>query len=249
MPGRGRPIRDRDARPCCDCRFRCFRCKGGVGRDGQGYANARAVPCSNPSHPDHMYTYKDCICPSLVSCARMFYDTDDEYERVKSNLEQARPGPRGWCPECAQERKDPPAAQGSQKRGREEAVANQRERRRERALAGRPLEAHIGPCEAPQGGAEGGARERLAQLSWCGSGLYRCATCFPPNKAGQTRAVPSRCCSDPQAHMPRGYVNRECVHYLPTGAAASELPVDTLEQLRVLAREHGCERCRAAANQ
>eukprot|EP01044_Picomonas_judraskeda_P012688 COSAG03_NODE_1840_length_3451_cov_6.463305_4_plen_50_part_00 len=49
--------------------------------------------------------------------------------------------------------------------------------------------------------------------------------------------------------MPRGYVNRECVHYLPTGAAASELPVDTLEQLRVLAREHGCERCRAAANE
>ena len=106
----------------------------------------------------------------------MFYDTDDEYERVKSNLEQARPGPRGWCPECARERKDPPAAQGSQKRGREEAVAKQRERRRARALTGRPLEAHIGPCEAQGGGAEGGPRERLAQLPWCGSGLYRCAT-------------------------------------------------------------------------
>jgi hypothetical protein len=196
-----------------------------------------------------MYTYKECICPSLVSCAREFYATEEEYARVKSNLEQARPGPRGWCHECAQERNDPPPAPMSQKRGREEAVANQRARRRGRALAGRPLESHIGPREAPQRGAEGGARDRLAQLPWCGSGLYRCATCFPTSKAGQTRAVPSRCCSAPQAHMPRGYANRECVHYLPAGGAASELPTDTLEQMRVLAYKHGCEQCRVAATQ
>ena len=39
--------------------------------------------------------------------------------------------------------------------------------------------------------------------------------------------------------MPRGYADRECVHYIPTGATASELPADTLEQLRVLARADG----------
>ena len=48
-----------------------------------------------------------------------------------------------------------------------EAVAKQRERRRERAVAGRPLEAHIGPRGDPEGGAERGARGRLAQLP-CG---------------------------------------------------------------------------------
>ena len=124
MPGRGRPIRDRDAIPCCDCRFRCFRCKGGVGRDGQGYANAQSVPCSNPSHPDHMYTYKECFCPSLIMSAREFYATNEEYETVQSNLEQARPGPRGWCHDCVRERKELPPVPASQKRRREEAVAN-----------------------------------------------------------------------------------------------------------------------------
>ena len=248
MPGRGRPIRDRDARPCCDCRFRCFRCKGGVGRDGQGYANAQSVPCSNPSHPDHMYTYQYCFCPSLIMSAREFYATDKEYETVQSNLEQARPGPRGWCRDCARERKELPPVPASQKRRREEAVAKQRECRRARALAGRPLEAHIGLRESPPEGAEKGARERLAQLPWCGSGLYRCAWCYPASKVGQTRTVLAKACSDPRAHMPRGYAD-QCVHYIPTGATASELPADTLEHLRVLAREHGCEQCRAAASQ
>eukprot|EP01046_Picozoa_sp_COSAG06_P057972 COSAG06_NODE_11482_length_1503_cov_7.179487_1_plen_231_part_00 len=155
----------------------------------------------------------------------------------------------GWCRMCAQEREDPPAEPASRKRGREAAVAKQRERRRERAVAGRPLETHIGPRGDLEGGTERGAHERLAQLPWCGSGLYRCARCYPLDKVGQTRAVPAKACTDPWAHMPRGYADRECVHYLPTGAAASELPTDTLEQLRVLAREHGCEQCRAAANQ
>ena len=249
MPDPGRPGNDRAPKPGCDGRYRCFACEGGVGRDGRGYANAQSVPCCNPSHEDHMYTYRECICPSLISSAREFYATEEEYTRVKCNLEQARPGPRGWCHECARERKDPPAAPVSRKRRREETVAKQRERRRERAVAGRPLEAHIGPCGDPEGGAERGARGRLAQLPWCGSGLYRCARCYPPGKVGQTRAVPAKACTDPRAHMPRGYADRECVHYLPTGAAASELPADTLEQLRVLAREHGCERCRAAANE
>ena len=249
MSDPGRPGNDRAPKPGCDGRYRCFACEGGVGRDGRGYANAQSVPCCNPSHEDHMYTYCEYMCPSTVPDTCEFYATEEQYRRVKYNLEQARPGPRGWCHECARERKDPPAAPVSRKRRREETVAKQRERRRERAVAGRPLEAHIGPCGDPEGGAERGARERLAQLPWCGSGLYRCARCYPIDKVGQTRAVPAKVCTDPRAHMPRGYADRECVHYLPTGAAASELPADTLEQLRVLAREHGCERCRAAANE
>ena len=75
-----------------------------------------------------MYTYRECICPSLISSAREFYATEEEYTRVKCNLERARPGPDGWCHDCAQERGDPPAEPASRKRRREEAVAKQRER-------------------------------------------------------------------------------------------------------------------------
>ena len=40
-----RPRNDRVPKPWCDGRFRCYMCKGGIGRGGRGFKHAKNVPC------------------------------------------------------------------------------------------------------------------------------------------------------------------------------------------------------------
>ena len=57
-----RPKNDRVPKPWCDSRYRCYKCKGGIGRGGRGFKHAKNVPCKDPV--EHLHTTPQRGTPS-----------------------------------------------------------------------------------------------------------------------------------------------------------------------------------------
>ena len=198
-------------------------CKGGIGRGGRGFKHAKNVPCEDPA--EHLYTCNGRRHPLHIFNARVHYDTEEDYEDAQRNITEARPGPKGWCHECACERDDLPPKPPAPKRRRTQTGT-------------RPLENHVAQRPVCAGTGEVAAtRNRVAQLQWC-TGKFHCPVCLPK---GQTRRLGSKQCTDPQGHMPHGVARKDVVHVRPVGGAASQL---TDAQLAAIPPEEMCEQCR-----
>ena len=132
---------------CCDGRWRCLVCPGGLGKRGRGFADLRSVPCSDrdahllvwrahtamPDETIHLHQLDSSVMQDVLGAA-----VEPPLNRIVSGSDH------GFCEPCA------------------DAL---------RAARARPLETHLRcqPC-APR------RRNRIEPLPWC-DGRFRCVVC------------------------------------------------------------------------